>query len=68
MRCAIAALNLAPIKIYDLETAMWKNHRIRIRGGAPSKIRFAPGYYVQKAEIDTFLARFDDYKKNSPQA
>jgi selenocysteine lyase/cysteine desulfurase len=65
MRCAISAMNLAPVQIYDLETWMWKNHRIRIRGGGPSKIRFAPGYYVQRAEIDTFLAKYDDYRKTA---
>jgi hypothetical protein len=53
------------VQIYDLETWMWKNHRIRIRGGGPSKIRFAPGYYVQKPEIDTFLAKYDDYRKTA---
>ena len=68
MRCAIAAMNLAPIQIYDLENWMWKNHRIRIRGGGPSKIRFAAPYYVQKPEIDTFMAKFDEYKKTAPKA
>lgn len=68
MRCAISAMNLAPVQIYDLETWMWKNHRIRIRGGGPSKIRFAPGYYVQKSEIDTFLAKYDEYRKTVPRS
>ena len=63
LRCAISALNLAPVQIYDLENWMWKNHRIRIRGGAPSKIRMATAYYVQKKDIDRFLAKFDAYKK-----
>lgn len=64
MRCAVAAINLAPVKIGDLETWMWKNHRIRIRGGAPSKIRMAAGYYVQKKDIDTFLEKYDEYRKS----
>lgn len=63
MRCAIAALNIAPIQIYELEAAMWKNHRIRIRGGAPSKIRLATAYYVQKADVDRFFEKYDEYKK-----
>lgn len=63
MRCAVAAINLAPVQIGDLETWMWKNHRIRIRGGAPSKIRMAPGYYVQMKDIDAFLAKYDEYRK-----
>lgn len=65
MRCAVAAINLAPVQIGDLETWMWKNHRIRIRGGAPSKLRMAPGYYVQKKDIDTFLEKYDEYRKKA---
>jgi selenocysteine lyase/cysteine desulfurase len=63
LRCAISALNLAPVQIYDLENWLWKNHRIRIRGGGPSKIRMATAYYVQKKDIDQFLAKYDEYKK-----
>jgi selenocysteine lyase/cysteine desulfurase len=64
MRCAIAALNLTPVQIYDLENWMWKNHRIRIRGGGPSKIRVATAYYVSKKDIDKFLMRYDEYSKS----
>jgi selenocysteine lyase/cysteine desulfurase len=62
MRCAIATLNLAPVPMMDFESWVWKNHRIRIRGGAPSKLRFAAGYYVSPKQIDTFLAAYDGYR------
>ena len=62
MRCAIATVNLAPVQTMDLETWLWKNHKIRIRGGAPSKLRFAAGYYVSPREIDRFLAAYDQYR------
>ncbi len=63
LRCAITTFNLAPLQIAELETAMWKQHRIRIRGGAPSKIRISTPYYLQKAEIDRFLEKLDEYRR-----
>jgi hypothetical protein len=47
----------------DFENWLWKQHRIRIRGGDPSRLRIAAAYFVQKDEIDHFLARFDEYTK-----
>ena len=63
MRCAITAVNVPPVKMPDLEYWMWKTHRIRIRGGAPNKIRMAAGYYVSKKDADRFLEKFDEYRK-----
>lgn len=65
MRCGIATVTVAPAKMPDLEYWMWKNHKIRIRGGAPHKIRLSTPYYLQKAEIDRFLQKFDEYKKSA---
>lgn len=65
MRCAIATVNVPPIQRMDLENWMWKRHRIRIRGGEPSKLRLSTPYYLQKSEIDRFLEKFDEYKKSS---
>ena len=48
----------------DLENWLWKTHKIRIRGGEPSKLRLSTPYYLQKKDIDTFLARFDEFKKS----
>jgi isopenicillin-N epimerase len=48
----------------DLEYWMWKQHKIRIRGGAPHKIRLSTPYYLQKAEIQRFLEKFDEYKRS----
>jgi len=62
LRCAIA-VNVPPIERMDVETWMWKKHKIRIRGTEPSKLRFCMAYYLQRREIDQFLERFDQYKK-----
>ena len=63
LRCAIATVNVPPLDRMDLENWLWKQHKIRIRGGAPSKLRLSTPYYLLKADVDRFLARFDDYKK-----
>jgi selenocysteine lyase/cysteine desulfurase len=65
LRCAIATFNIAPVQIYELENALWKQYRIRIRGGGPSKIRLSTPYYLQKAEIDRFFEKFDEYKRKN---
>jgi selenocysteine lyase/cysteine desulfurase len=63
LRCAIATVNVPPIKRMELENWMWKQHKIRIRGGEPSKLRLSTPYYLQKADIARFLDAFDEYKK-----
>jgi isopenicillin-N epimerase len=63
LRCAIATVNVPPINRMDLENWMWKNHKIRIRGGEPSKLRLSTPYYLRRADIDRYLAAFDEYKK-----
>jgi selenocysteine lyase/cysteine desulfurase len=63
MRCAIATVNVPPIQRMELENWMWKQHKIRIRGGEPSKLRLSTPYYLQKKDIDRFLEKFDDYRK-----
>jgi isopenicillin-N epimerase len=68
LRCAIATVNVPPIQRMDLETWMWKTHKIRIRGGEPSKLRWSTPYYLQKKEIDRFLETFDEYKRDKSAA
>jgi isopenicillin-N epimerase len=65
LRCGIATVMVAPAKMPDLEYWMWQKHRIRIRGAAPHKIRLSTPYYLQKADIDRFLEKFDEYKKTA---
>jgi selenocysteine lyase/cysteine desulfurase len=64
MRCAIVSYSIAPVKLYDLEGYLWKNKQIRVRGGGPYKLRLSTPYYLQKTEIDRFLAEFDSYRKD----
>jgi isopenicillin-N epimerase len=66
LRCAIATVNVPPIQRKELETWMWQTHKIRIRGGEPSRLRLSTPYYLQKKEIDRFLAAFDEYKQLGP--
>jgi selenocysteine lyase/cysteine desulfurase len=65
LRCAIATVNVPPIQRMDLENWMWKQHKIRIRGGEPSKLRLSTPYYLSKADIDRFLTTFDQYRKEN---
>jgi selenocysteine lyase/cysteine desulfurase len=64
LRCAIATVNVPPIQRMHLENWMWKQHRIRIRGGEPSKLRLSTPYYLSKKDIDRFLNKFDEYRKD----
>ena len=63
LRCAIATVNVPPIQRMDLEKWLWSQHKIRIRGGEPSKLRLSTPYYLRRADIDLFLDRFDQYRK-----
>ena len=57
-----------PIQITEIENWMWKNKKIRIRGGAPSKIRLSTPYYLLRKDVDRYLAAFDEYKKDKTAA
>jgi len=63
MRCAIATVNVPPIPRMELETWMWKEEKIRIRGAEPSKLRLSTPYYLSKQDLDRFLVAFDEYRK-----
>jgi len=63
LRCGIATVNIAPLTMPDLENWLWSEKRIRIRGGAPSKIRLSTPYYLLRKDIDRFLASYDEYRK-----
>ncbi len=62
LRCAIVSVNVPPIQRMDLENWMWKTQKIKIRGGDPYKLRLSTPYYLQKKDIERFLAKFDEYK------
>jgi selenocysteine lyase/cysteine desulfurase len=62
LRCGIATVTVAPVKMPDLENTLWKEKRIRIRGAAPHKVRLSTPYYLLRKDIDRFLAAFDEYK------
>src|SRR5881628_3272552 len=63
LRCAIVTVNVPPIQRMDLENWLWKTHKIRIRGGEPSKLRLSTPHYLLRKDIDRFLEKFDEYRK-----
>jgi selenocysteine lyase/cysteine desulfurase len=63
LRCAIATVNVPPVQRKDLEDWLWAKHKIRIRGGEPSKIRLSTPYYLTRKDIDRFLEAFEAYKR-----
>ena len=65
MRCAIVTVNVPPIQRMQLEDWTWKKYKIRIRGTEPSKVRLCTAYHVQRSQIDQFLERFDQYRKEN---
>jgi selenocysteine lyase/cysteine desulfurase len=64
LRCGITTVNVAPVKMPDLENWMWKEKKIRIRGAAPSKVRQSTPYFVLRKDVDRYLAAFDEYKSH----
>jgi isopenicillin-N epimerase len=68
LRCAIVTVNVPPVPRMDLENWMWQTHKIRIRGGEPSRLRLSTPYYLQKKDLDRFLATFDEYRKEKKLA
>ncbi len=63
LRCAIATVNVPPVPRMELENWLWKEKKIRIRGGEPNKLRLSTPYYLSKQDIDRFLDGFDEFKK-----
>jgi isopenicillin-N epimerase len=68
LRCAIVTVNVPPIQRVDLENWLWKTHKIRIRGGEPSKLRLSMPYYLLRKDIDRFLEKFDEYRREKKLA
>ena len=66
LRCGIATVTIEPYKMPDPELWMWKNKKIRIRGGLPSKVRLSTPYYLRKKDIDCFLSAVDEYRSTHP--
>jgi isopenicillin-N epimerase len=68
LRCAIITVNVPPVPRMDLENWLWHEHKIRIRGADPNKLRLSTPYYIQKKDIDRFLEKFDQYKREKKLA
>ncbi len=68
LRCGIASANVAPIQITEIENWMWKEKKIRIRGGGPSKIRLSTPYYLLHEDVDRYLGAYDEYRREKKLA
>ena len=66
LRCAIATVTIQPYQMPDPEIWMWKEKKIRIRGGLPSKLRLSTPYYLRKKDIDLFLQACHEYRETHP--
>ena len=63
LRCAIVTVNVPGVPRMELENWLWKTHKIRIRGGEPNKLRLSTPYYLQKADMERFLAGFEEFRR-----
>jgi len=63
MRCGIVTVNVPHLVRMDLENWMWKEKKIRIRGGEPSKLRLSTPYFILHKDVERFLGAFDEYRK-----
>jgi selenocysteine lyase/cysteine desulfurase len=68
LRCAIVTVNVPSMQRMDLENWLWKTYKIRIRGGEPSKLRLSTPYYLLRKDIDRFLEKFDEYRREKKLA
>jgi len=66
LRCAIATVTIEPYQMPEPEIWMWKQKKIRIRGGMPSKVRLSTPYYLLKKDIDRFLEACSEYRDTHP--
>ena len=68
LRCGIATVTVAPHRMPDMENWMWKEKKIRIRGGVPHKVRLSTPYYLLHKDVDRYLAAYDEYRAARPSA
>ncbi len=66
LRCGIATVTIAPYEMPGPELWMWKEKKIRIRGGVPSKVRLSTPYYLLQKDVDRFLAACQEYRETHP--
>jgi selenocysteine lyase/cysteine desulfurase len=65
LRCGIATVNVPGVARMELERWLWTTHKIRIRGGEPSKLRLSTPYYLLQRDVDRFLDAFDQYRRRT---
>ncbi|HXE90615.1 MAG TPA: aminotransferase class V-fold PLP-dependent enzyme [Terriglobales bacterium] len=63
LRCGIVTVNVPGVERMKLENWLWKQHKVRIRGGDPSKLRLSTPYYILHKDVDRFVEKLDEYRK-----
>jgi selenocysteine lyase/cysteine desulfurase len=63
LRCGIVTVNVPGLVRMEMEKWLWRERKIRIRGGEPSKLRLSTPYFILRKDVDRFLAGFDDYQR-----
>lgn len=63
LRCGITTVNVPPVSRIELQDWLWTKHKVRVRGGDPSKLRLSTPYFMSKTDIDRFLDLFDQFRK-----
>ena len=62
LRCGITTVTIEPYTMPEPELWLWKEKKIRIRGGLPSKIRMSTPYYLLKKDIDRYIEACIEYR------
>jgi isopenicillin-N epimerase len=65
MRCAITSFDIAPLEVRKLQLWMWQQHRIRLRGTGPARLRLSTPYYLLERDMERFLAAYDQYRRTA---
>ncbi len=66
LRCGIATVTVEPYQMPGPELWMWKEKKIRIRGGLPSKVRLSTPYYLLRTDVDRFIEACKEYRETHP--
>lgn len=59
----IACVNFPGVPYREIENGLWQRHRIRIRGGDPSRLRISTHIYTSYADLDRFVEKLGEFLK-----
>jgi selenocysteine lyase/cysteine desulfurase len=62
----ILAVDFPALERAPLQQWLYREHRIRIRGTSPTRLRLSTHIYHSFADLDRFLAAFSEYGRLQP--